>query len=199
MAAVHRVLREQLYLAVSKIQVIEARRGCIESAAFRPRAPHCRIQACFGFADLNGTRHPSSAFVKVGDGNAVELQKANSDSPFSPLHHETARHQLRPRCQALQAPFIVPRETPAARYPGDGPFHSPAETQNHALLTSAGLLMISRTYPSQRFPKLDASMVHRAPPSTQSFVTCCVFSGIGRIADVISRLDYLLLVALSVR
>ena len=83
---------------------------------------------------------------------AVEPQKANSDSPFSPLHHEAIRDQLRSRRQAL-----VLCETPAARYPGDGPFHSPAETQNHALLTSAGLLMISRTDPSPKFPRLEAS------------------------------------------
>lgn len=71
MAAVHQVLREQPYLAVFKIQVRGSRRGCSASTAVRPRAPHCRIRVCFGFADLNGTRHPLSAFVKVGDGNVV--------------------------------------------------------------------------------------------------------------------------------
>ena len=50
--------------------------------------------------------------------------------PCDSAHHEPARDQLRPRQGALQAPFAVLRQTPAARHPGEGPLHDPAAMQN---------------------------------------------------------------------
>ena len=50
--------------------------------------------------------------------------------PTDPAHHEAACRQLRPRRRSLQARFIVLRQMPAARHPGEGSLHDTAALQN---------------------------------------------------------------------